>query len=434
MFKYSAITTKGLEAMNAAIKSGDQIKITRMAYGDGRIDIAGKSEEEIKDVLRARESLVSEKCLLKIFKIEKNTKDLTGKIDVQKVVGVIDASTVEEDFYAREGGVYVDFNGQEILFAYYTSLYYEDDEQKDMAGFISQLVLEGRPHYWTLNLSLSEAAGLTYVFDTDFSLPTITPVKTDDGYNIEINDHLGKKKIFIKHGKPFKVGKVYNSVDEMNSDFDNPDVEEGDFVVIETGDLEDPDNSKLYLKTETEFKFITDLSGAQGFTGPRGVGISKIEYAESLKDDDYNIASVELTDGSVYQFKIKNGKTGDIDSLENLPRAESIAPEDDFLLGVNNRSAKMTALYVFNLIHPVGETYTQYPQQASPNELWGSFSTWEVVDYSGAFFRAQGGNANDFIEKSGVLSKQEEVLPNISARGYLRDVNNAVQSAVTDMA
>lgn len=60
----------------------------------------------------------------------------------------------------------------------------------------------------------------------------------------------------------------------------------------------------------------------------------------------------------------------------------------------------------FDLLYPVGATYTQYPQQASPNELWGSLSTWQVVDYSGAFFRAEGGNANSFIEKTSALSMQ----------------------------
>ena len=63
-------------------------------------------------------------------------------------------------------------------------------------------------------------------------------------------------------------------------------------------------------------------------------------------------------------------------------------------------------LSVFNLIYPVGVTYTQYPQQASPMELWGSFSTWNVVNYDGAFFRAEGTNANAFIEKTGNLIKQ----------------------------
>ena len=39
-------------------------------------------------------------------------------------------------------------------------------------------------------------------------------------------------------------------------------------------------------------------------------------------------------------------------------------------------------------------------------DLWGDFSRWEVINYDGAFFRAEGGNADAFIEESGVLSKQ----------------------------
>ena len=52
---------------------------------------------------------------------------------------------------------------------------------------------------------------------------------------------------------------------------------------------------------------------------------------------------------------------------------------------------------------PVGITYVQYPQQKSPQELFPK-TTWEEISYDGAFFRAAGGNAADFIEKSGVLS------------------------------
>lgn len=41
-------------------------------------------------------------------------------------------------------------------------------------------------------------------------------------------------------------------------------------------------------------------------------------------------------------------------------------------------------------------------------DLWGAFSTWEVINYDGAFFRAEGTNANAFIEKTGVLVKQQD--------------------------
>lgn len=56
---------------------------------------------------------------------------------------------------------------------------------------------------------------------------------------------------------------------------------------------------------------------------------------------------------------------------------------------------------------PVGITYVQYPQQKSPQELFPK-TTWVELSYDGAFFRAAGGNAAAFIEKSGVLSKQSQ--------------------------
>ena len=60
---------------------------------------------------------------------------------------------------------------------------------------------------------------------------------------------------------------------------------------------------------------------------------------------------------------------------------------------------------IIDMVWPIGVIYTQYPQQKSPQELFPN-TTWEELKYDGAFFRASGGNAAAFIEKSGVLSKQ----------------------------
>ena len=65
---------------------------------------------------------------------------------------------------------------------------------------------------------------------------------------------------------------------------------------------------------------------------------------------------------------------------------------------------------LFDIVRPIGDTYVQYPQQANPNELWGVYSTWSIVNYDGAFFRAEGTNANAFIEKTGNLIKQGELV------------------------
>ena len=61
-----------------------------------------------------------------------------------------------------------------------------------------------------------------------------------------------------------------------------------------------------------------------------------------------------------------------------------------------------------NIVAPgVGKRITQYPQEEAPTDVYPCTS-WQEISYDGAFFRAAGGNAADFIEKSGVLSKQEQ--------------------------
>ena len=71
-------------------------------------------------------------------------------------------------------------------------------------------------------------------------------------------------------GAPFQVKKIYDSVEAMNADYSGSDVAIGEFVLIDTGDVQDPDNSKLYVKGPAQYDFVTDLSGAQGIQGPQG--------------------------------------------------------------------------------------------------------------------------------------------------------------------
>lgn len=68
-------------------------------------------------------------------------------------------------------------------------------------------------------------------------------------------------------GKSFKIMKVYDSVASMLNDYNTGDVEVGEFVWINTGNVEDPDDSKLYLKTDTEWQLVGDLSGNRGIQG-----------------------------------------------------------------------------------------------------------------------------------------------------------------------
>jgi hypothetical protein len=77
--------------------------------------------------------------------------------------------------------------------------------------------------------------------------------------------------------------------------------------------------------------------------------------------------------------------------------------EDGNMDAVTSNAVYQSLLAQFDILHPKGECYTQYPGQKDPNELWGDFSTWEVLNYGGAFFRSEGGNAEEF-EKTLTIS------------------------------
>lgn len=90
-----------------------------------------------------------------------------------------------------------------------------------------------------------------------------------------------KTDIFVK-GDAFSIKKVYPSISAMSADLDNPEIKEGDFVLINTNDVEDPDNAQLYIRTETGFRFLVDLSGAIGFTGKTPqFGIGNVTLGEA---------------------------------------------------------------------------------------------------------------------------------------------------------
>lgn len=71
-------------------------------------------------------------------------------------------------------------------------------------------------------------------------------------------------------GDAFSIAKIYESIESMNEGFASDDVKTGQFVMINTNDVENPDDAKLYVKGESAYEYVTDLSGAAGIQGPKG--------------------------------------------------------------------------------------------------------------------------------------------------------------------
>jgi hypothetical protein len=56
----------------------------------------------------------------------------------------------------------------------------------------------------------------------------------------------------------------------------------------------------------------------------------------------------------------------------------------------------------------VGEIVVRYPQEQTPSYIYPCTTWEEVTKYDGAFFRAEGGRADPFIEEGGTLTPQSE--------------------------
>lgn len=86
-------------------------------------------------------------------------------------------------------------------------------------------------------------------------------------------------------GDAFTIVKTYPSIQAMEDDYNNPEVKTGQFVMIDTGNVENEEDSRLYLKGDTEWKFISDLSGAQGIQGLSAYQVAVQHGFEGTEDE-----------------------------------------------------------------------------------------------------------------------------------------------------
>ena len=86
-------------------------------------------------------------------------------------------------------------------------------------------------------------------------------------------------------GDAFVIVKTYSSIQAMQDDYNNPEVKAGQFVMIDTGNVENEEDSRLYLKGDTEWKFISDLSGAQGIQGLSAYQVAVQHGFEGTEDE-----------------------------------------------------------------------------------------------------------------------------------------------------
>lgn len=146
---------------------------------------------------------------------------------------------------------------------------------------------------------------------------------TNSGTNTEIRLQFaiprgkdGAKGEKGEQGEPFKIYKIYSSLDEMNNDLAN--IPDEKVVLISTENHGDAGNGKVYVKQDGKLVFIADLSGPTGIRGPKGEdGVSPVIVVGNTVtlDPDKN-ALVSMTKDEndptkvILTFSIPKGEQG----------------------------------------------------------------------------------------------------------------------------
>lgn len=94
------------------------------------------------------------------------------------------------------------------------------------------------------------------------------PSYIGDDYHVYVWDYVTgtyNKTNTVLRPEGFSIYRTYLSVETMEADLMN--VPEGKFVLINTNDVEVPDNAKLYVRGAASFEYLVDMSGIIGFTG-----------------------------------------------------------------------------------------------------------------------------------------------------------------------
>lgn len=144
-----------------------------------------------------------------------------------------------------------------------------------------------------------------------------------------------KTDIYVR-GEAFSISRVFSSVASMEA-YSGTDLKEGDFVLINTGSVEDPDTGRLYVRTSTGmWLFLSDLSGAIGFTGKTpqlSIGTVSTGAPDTLASVAVTDDGHDTDDNPRYKinFTIPKGDTFRFEDLTAENIAELQRPANDMI-------------------------------------------------------------------------------------------------------
>ena len=99
------------------------------------------------------------------------------------------------------------------------------------------------------------------------------------------DEHNAVFDFSIPRGDPFQIKKSYDTIEDMNNDYDNPDINVGDLVCVADG----TNNATVYIKGDEEFVFFLEFTNPQGIKGEPG---AKGEKGDPFEYEDFTPAQL----------------------------------------------------------------------------------------------------------------------------------------------
>lgn len=286
--------------------------------------------------------------------------------------------------------------------------------------------------------TLLQATGDTELADTTVTGDIDVTGDLDITGDVDITGDLNVEGNIIQHGSAYETHaeKVYTKDDVINlrdgavgalgndeysgviAKHYDADGNDGALVFNKHGEARVGDYTKtdvtVYSANGTDF--YTDAEMTQAATIPAGVTpvlVEGDEYTYVDVDDDTEPLltrdeTASMTDKGIITWDATNKKANTLPVATSANKVLASDSNGGYQWMDVGASAAQS---IFDICHPIDEVYVQFPQQDDPTTLYnknGIQSTWTLLDFSGAFFRASGGNAANFVEKTDVLTKQAQ--------------------------
>jgi len=304
-----------------------------------------------------------------LFQWDKNRKlvisglNLPVAPEIRFTNEIMDKSIVRQS--VLEEGIITACIPNSLLQYHYTIKAYVGIYENDAFKTLEIIHIPVNPQERPLDYTFTDSEDEVYSFnalDNKVEACLANYAQADKDLQDSIENYERAREEFIEGlkeaNKSFKLSKIYTSITQMNAGYATDNVPLYGFVLINTGNIGDTDNAKLFTKTETGYSFVAYMTGVQG------------EKGEPFTYEDFTPEQLELLRGP-------KGEKGD-------PGVDGITPTLQDWLGTEPIGSSKNPIYYD------GEKFVTIP--IASRQITLETASWEEINQI-----AQSGKASEYF-------------------------------------